>query len=283
MGQDDQTSAWGALSSVKDEPDTVPAALPPFRVGKVLSDTFSTFFANFLRFWALSLTAFAPMLVVMVLVGVMAAAVGRDAAPAPDAAFGSVGVFIVMMALMFVAVFHMMAAISYGAVEYQAGRKATFSAMFKAGLRALVPVLIAGILTGILYMIGAILLIVPGIIVLLMLSVATPAIVFERLGPFEGLRRSRELTSGHKWSILGFFILMFLVMMVANILIMMPLSLVSLTMPGEVGIQLVSGLASLLLTGAYYGFMGSGVASVYTNLRAAKEGASADDIAKVFE
>ncbi len=283
MGQDSQTGAWGTLSSLKDEPAQQPSSLPSFRVGQVLSDTFATFSGNFIRFWAVSLLIFVPIIFGSGLVWALIAISGVDPASAADEVTGVWVAFIFMIGGTFLATFIMMSAICYGAVEFQAGRKAQFMDMLKAAVRALVPVVIAAVLTGILYFIGLILLIVPGLIVLLMLSVATPAIVFERLGPLKGLRRSRELTSGYKWQILGCFILMVLVTTVVNILVMIPLSFITVAIPGEAAAQIVSGIVSLILSGAYYGFMGSGVAAIYTNLRAAKEGASADDIAAVFE
>ena len=51
--------------------------------------------------------------------------------------------------------------------------------------------------------IGLILLIIPGLILYAMWFVAVPACVVERLGPWTSLRRSRNLTKGHRWKLCG--------------------------------------------------------------------------------
>jgi hypothetical protein len=59
------------------------------------------------------------------------------------------------------------------------------------------------ILSGLGILAGLILLIVPGVILYVMWSVAAPALVEERLGPVEALGRSRELTRGARWKVFG--------------------------------------------------------------------------------
>jgi hypothetical protein len=54
---------------------------------------------------------------------------------------------------------------------------------------------------------GLILLIVPGLILYAMWFVAVPACVVERLGPWTSLRRSRDLTKGHRWKLCGLALL----------------------------------------------------------------------------
>ncbi|WP_286829052.1 MULTISPECIES: hypothetical protein [Kordiimonas] len=281
MGQDSQAGAWGALSSLKEEPVTQPVSLPSFRVGKVLSDTFAIFFANFFRFWAVALVVMAPTAIGFWAMGVFMG-------PAPDAPMPAdpIGFFISFfgtLAWVLASIAVMMAAVIYGAIEYQTGRKAPLVDMLKVGVRSGVPVVVAMVLSVILYMIGWMLFIVPGIIVAMMLCVTVPAIVAEKLGPLKAIRRSRELTSGFKWPILGCFLVMAVVAQVVNLALMMPMilgSTVNVT-PGTVGF--VYSAVTTTLMGSVYVFFGSGVASIYTNLRAAKEGTSADDIAKVFE
>src|SRR5262245_36296188 len=55
--------------------------------------------------------------------------------------------------------------------------------------------------------VGLILLIIPGLILYAMWFVAVPACVVERLGPRTSLRRSRDLTKGHRWKLCGLALL----------------------------------------------------------------------------
>ncbi len=281
MGQESQTGAWGTLSSLKDEPDQQPSTLPPFRVGKVLSDTFKTFFGNFFRFWAVSLLVMVPMIAGFWAMGAFMAP--SPDAPVPTATTGFFIGFFGTMAWAFVSMAVMMAAVTYGAIEHQAGRKATLLDMLKVAVRSLFPVVVALVLSGILYVIGWLLFVVPGIIVGMMLCVTVPAIVAEGLGPLKGMHRSRDLTTGFKWPILGCFLVMMVVVQLVNFVLMIPMMFAGTTAFDPSLTGWITSAATFLVVGSMYAFMGSGVAAIYTNLRAAKEGVSVDDIAAVFE
>jgi hypothetical protein len=80
-------------------------------------------------------------------------------------------------------------------------------------LRAVTPVLgqlilvaiVAGILTGI----GFVLIVVPGLILLTIWSVAAPVVVLERPGGLGALARSRELVRGNGWQVFGVVLVLF--------------------------------------------------------------------------
>src|SRR5208282_1567839 len=70
-------------------------------------------------------------------------------------------------------------------------------------LRAATPVLgqliLVGIVAGIGIVIGFVLVIIPGLFLLTIWSVAAPVVVLERPGVFAALRRSRALVHGNGW------------------------------------------------------------------------------------
>src|SRR5580692_541400 len=74
-------------------------------------------------------------------------------------------------------------------------------------LRAATPVLgqliLVGIVAGIGIVIGFILIIVPGLILITIWSVAAPVVVLEQPGVLAALRRSRELVRGNGWQVFG--------------------------------------------------------------------------------
>jgi hypothetical protein len=88
-------------------------------------------------------------------------------------------------------------------------------------LRAATPVLgqliLVGIVAGIGILIGFLLIIVPGLILITIWSVAAPVVVLERPGVFPALGRSRELVRGNGWQVFGvIFVLFFLVIIVSS-------------------------------------------------------------------
>jgi hypothetical protein len=74
-------------------------------------------------------------------------------------------------------------------------------------LRAVTPVLgqlvLVGILAGVGVVIGFVLLVLPGLILLTLWSVAAPVVVLEHPGAVAALRRSRELVRGNGWQVFG--------------------------------------------------------------------------------
>jgi len=68
----------------------------------------------------------------------------------------------------------------------------------------------AGILATIIIVIGFILIIVPGLIALTFLAVVAPAVVIDRAGVTDALRRSRDLVRGNAWRVFGVIVVLFL-------------------------------------------------------------------------
>ena len=71
------------------------------------------------------------------------------------------------------------------------------------------PLLGLGIVAGIAIGIGFLLLIVPGLILMTIWSVAAPVLVLERAGVFASLGRSRELVRGNGWQVFGVIVAIF--------------------------------------------------------------------------
>lgn len=76
----------------------------------------------------------------------------------------------------------------------------------------------AAIVTGILIVVGLILLVVPSIILAIMFSLIVPAIVIERVGALESLSRSRRLVGGRWLKTFGLLLLVYLIIFVAGLI-----------------------------------------------------------------
>lgn len=86
------------------------------------------------------------------------------------------------------------------------GKNPTLAETIREGLRFAVTVLVAQTLYLLGMMAGMVLLIVPGLILALMWLLVTQVLVVERLGLREAFGRSRALTKGHRWMLLGLLV-----------------------------------------------------------------------------
>jgi glycerophosphoryl diester phosphodiesterase family protein len=83
------------------------------------------------------------------------------------------------------------------------GQPVSVSESFQFGLERLGPILLVGILVALIVFGGFLLLIIPGIIFAVKLTVAIPALVVENRRGTDAISRSWNLTSGHFWHVLG--------------------------------------------------------------------------------
>jgi hypothetical protein len=105
--------------------------------------------------------------------------------------------------------------------------------------------------------------------------VAVAACVVERRGPFAAMGRSKQLTNGYRWRILGLILLMFTVTIIASVLIELVLR-----PAGGATLTFLVTLAWTAIWGAYYAIS---VAVSYHDLRVAKEGVDIEQIVAVFD
>ncbi len=88
-------------------------------------------------------------------------------------------------------------------------------------LRSVVPVLgslvLVAVVAGILIVIGFVLIIVPGLILLTIWSVAVPAVVIERPPGLAALGRSRELVRGNGWQVFGVILVLYFLVLVVSV------------------------------------------------------------------
>jgi len=102
--------------------------------------------------------------------------------------------------------------------DIQDGRRDhTPGQLLRTATPVLVPLILVGIVAGIGIVIGFLLIIVPGLILITIWSVAAPVVVLEQPGVFAALGRSRELVRGNGWQVFGvIFVLFFLVLFVSS-------------------------------------------------------------------
>ena len=103
------------------------------------------------------------------------------------------------------------AMIIVAAVEADGDQPTTLSTLFSRGLRFFPACLGLTIIWYVGYIFGLILLVIPGVIISVAWSVILPAYASEQLTLGGALSRSAKLTKGLRWSVLGIWLLYFLV------------------------------------------------------------------------
>jgi len=96
---------------------------------------------------------------------------------------------------------------------------ASVGELFRAVAPMLLTLFLLGLVAGIAIFFGFLLLIVAGLILITIWSVAAPVVVLEGKGVFEALGRSRELVRGNGWQVFGVLVALLAIILVASIVI----------------------------------------------------------------
>ena len=265
-----------------DAPTPQPAAKQQLGVSDILSNTFGLYFSNFPYFFGIF---FVPYFTLQLLAG----ALGYGGATvAPDAAMlGVIAVTLVYLVIFFA----IQAVMVRSAITLKLGEGVQFGAAVRAALTGLIPIILLGIVAGLVSGIGFIFLIVPGLYLMAMFYVYVPAIVFEGKG-FSALGRSIDLTSGYRWAIVGLVLVFFVLLFLASIVIgAVTVGVMAATGGFEAQITGDAGLGSLLALTLIDAVLNSAVTPigmiaaglVFARLKAVKEGGSTNELLKVFE
>jgi len=255
-----------------------------FDLGRIVSRTLQTIQANLAAFYALALVSYgAPSALVQML------QVGSIAHLDHSSPFGSVfsATAVLSGLVSFIAKAFCSCFLISGALASLEGRPQTVGAQVRAGLPVVLPVIGIQILSGIAIGATSLLLVVPGFIVLCMLSVAVPAEVAERTGVLGAMSRSAVLTKGHRWSILGVLALFFVAIGVIGAVIGLVVGLVfyggKSYLNADASPLAYVGVIVTALSSALFTMLSSvGVAALYAELRLVKDGPQTQALAEVF-
>jgi hypothetical protein len=104
--------------------------------------------------------------------------------------------------------------------DIQDGRRdSSMRDLINSAWPVVLPLIGAGILSGIAIGVGLFLLLVPGLILLTIWAVLAPVIVVERSGVFAAFGRSRGLVRGNGWQVFGVIVVAFLIAAAASIIL----------------------------------------------------------------
>lgn len=159
-------------------------------------------------------------------------------------------------------------------------RSFTSGQALREGLRFTLPVLIVQALFMLGMVAGMVLIVVPGVILALMWIFATSALVVERLGITEAFGRSRAVTKGHRWTLLGLLVAATVIIFIGEWLIL------KLTAGGQSFVLAVAAPVNAygvipLISALTSPISMVGMTAIFLRLRHGRHG-SADITAEVF-
>lgn len=184
------------------------------------------------------------------------------------------GAAIIDIVLSALAVLVVNGALALCLVDAYIGQPLNWRESLTAATGRLGSLILLSLMYGILVVIGLVLLIVPGVYLIVVWSVAIPALMFEHAGGFKALTRSFELVRGRWWAT-------FAVMVVTIVALFIVLLVVGLVFNGvesalgvdSTGIWLgLNGIKTVVAALISYPFIGSVIAVLYIDLRVRKEG-----------
>jgi hypothetical protein len=163
----------------------------------------------------------------------------------------------------------------FGVFQRLAGESVDLGACVSQALRRLPLILGVAMAYGLLVGVGFLCLVVPGIWLAVLLALVLPVAVVE--GGFgNAFRRSAELTSGYRWSILGALVLGY--MIVFAISFVGGIAIVSLASSGPLVLALVL-LPIKVLGGLFLAILPT---VIYHDLRSEKDGVGVEELRRVF-
>jgi hypothetical protein len=245
----------------------------PFRIGSCLAKAVSVYVANFVSFTAMGLLVLVPgSIVLLMFFGNLLAGLGPALLTAegrlhatPMTAVGFLAALVAVLALEYLLV----ATVVCGTAQYLQGNAAPAATALGQGLKRGGALIGLAASTTLLVGAGLLLLVVPGIVIALMLSVAVPVLMLEGRGVRASLARSRELTRGLRWPLFGVFVAAVAGCTALIALVTLPFDFL---LPQDGAITLIGAILEMAAQLFTTVFLAVVVAVAYHELRAAKDG-----------
>lgn len=227
--------------------------LRPMNLGDILNTTFNLYRDNFSLFAGICAVIVVPQAILVALF----------------AATHSL-LFILLSALLSVAVpFLLTGALAEAVSARYLGRPMTIAGAYEAlGTGTLLVLVGVSFLAGIMVLIGLILLIIPGIYLAVRFTVAAQAVVLERQGVTDSLRRSWNLVEGNWWRTFG-------IVLVVAILVSVLERIVGSIVGAAAGDVLGTGLSTAVVGILIQPIQAIALTLLYYDLRIRREGGGA--------
>ena len=195
-------------------------ALRPLSLGELLDRTVHLYRSNFALFVGITAVAYLPFFIIRVIFGLsQISAVKGHGGGVAAVVISGLGVVLCYLVSVSAAQAATVTAVSSVYLGQTITVRETYSRIKGKVTRVALTMIGMWIGTGI----GFVLLIVPGIILFLMWALTIPVVVLEDADLFEALRRSRDLTAGHRGRVFLIFLLFVLLTYLFTMLWEVPL------------------------------------------------------------
>ena len=241
------------------------AALPPRRIGEILSAALQLYRRHWRTLMAIAAVVVVPLTLVQYGIGHWFRGHGQQLQGQVEVStsFWAVASASLLAALVGLLLYQVLTgAITRAIATEVAGQDLGLEQSYRFGFARLGSILVVSILVGLATLLGLILFIIPGIYIAVRLAVSTQALIVEGKRGTEAMRRSWDLVGGHWWHAAFTILIAGLITAVVNAVI---------TAPFSAGAWLVQGIAAAVATivtlpyGALVGVL------LYLDLRARKE------------
>jgi hypothetical protein len=254
----------------------------PLTLGEILDRMFTIYRRNFLLLVGIAGIPYAFLTVLGGLVVGVAFAVGSGSAPdVPRIGLTEMAsvflIVIIVLVLIFILGIILGSIGTYAAVwDIQIGRPTGIRRAYKVAWSHLGAAILAAILSGLAVIAGFFLLIIPGILVWLALSLVFPVIIAEDSGGAESLGRSWELTKGYRWKIFVAALIAGIVSLAITYGIQIPILIISAALypqgSAPVWFAIVSSLGSVIGSVLPAPLFAIAYCLIYYDARVRKEG-----------
>jgi hypothetical protein len=241
-----------------------------FRVGDVLNRAWQVFIRNILFFVGITLLVYLAIFLPIGVFGVLLvlAGMGSDA-------WWLIAIGIVVAALLFIVLNTIgQAVLLFGTFQRLRGQPLRVGEALRRAFARFFPLVGLGILYSLGLMVGLLLLVIPGVVVFVMWTVAVPACVVEGYGPVASLSRSAELTKGFRWKVFALVLVLSLINGIGGQFFE--------TLLGMAGAW-ASAVGSVAWFVAWTSLWNCALIMIYHDLRVAKEGIDTEQIAAIFD
>ena len=251
-------------------------------IGRVITRTFEAAWGNFGSFFiASALLAGVPAFFWQY--WMMAGLESALDDPAEIMRWSYWGPFFVGLLVMMVAWALLQGVLVRSTVFFLSGRAPDVRQSVLVALRLILPIIAVSIVVTVLFALGLICLIVPGLMIYCAFIVAVPVLVEERGGIFASIERSRDLTRGSRKRI---FVIVFVFWVLSFMLSSALGAFNGLSTMGDYSAlpnPILAGLVAAVSSAISSVIVAVSISALYVELRNVKEGASTNDLAAVFE
>ena len=237
-------------------------------VGEIIQTTFRVFFAKAGAFCAIALIVQLPWLLFELFAG--------EGVAGADPGISYVRLAALLFASLLISNL-MMSTVVFGTLSQMSGQQAGTGEIVSRGLGEILPSLQMAFAAALVFMIGFLLFVVPGLFFTVVFAVIMPVYVVERPGIRGCFERSWALTQGNRWQIFGVLMAFFAIAVVFALLVN-ALSAAFVFIPGAAVI--IADYLAPAVSGALMAILSS---VLYYELRLAQGGRGPEETAAVFD